>query len=484
MAARRRLALHWKILIGLVAGAIVGIAIDQLWTADTWRSLGVNDPSAFMARRGSEVFASGTPADANAEAGLPAHAVRFITNVAAFVGQLFFQSLRLIAVPIVLGAIVVGVASIGDIRRLGRIGLKTFAYFIGTGVIAIAIGLLLANAIKPGHAVDPARRAEMTAAYQARVAESVERTHAVPSGWQTLINVIPANPFGALAEGQMLQVIFFALVLGAGLAMIDPEKARPFIAFFDTIVEVVLKIIGLIMVIAPFAVFALVAQAIAALGLDVLKAIAVYAGVVTLGLAIILLGVYPLFLRTLAGVGYVRFFRAMSPAMLTAFSSSSSSATLPVTIACATKRLGASDRVAAFVCPLGATVNMDGTAMYQGVAALFIAQMYDIPLSLPQQITLLLTALLASIGTPGIPGAGIVMLVIVLESVHVPAEGIAVILGVDRLLDMLRTVVNVAGDSSAVAVVARSEGELLSEAEVNARIAAEQAADGQAGISG
>lgn len=475
MAPRKRMALHWKIMIGLVLGALVGVAIDRYWTAETWRGVGVNDAGAFMAKRAKEVFASGTPSEANAGAGVVAHAVRVVSNVSAFVGQLFFQTLRFIAVPIVFCAVLVGVASLGDLRRLGRVGAKAFAYFVITGACAMAIGLVLANTVKPGHAVDAARRAEMTAAYQARVSESVAQTHNVPSGWQTAISIIPANPFEALTSAQMLQVIFFALALGVGLTMIDAERARPVVAIFEAFIDVILKIIGIVMIIAPFAVFALVAQAIVSLGLDVLGAIALYTAVVAFGLAIVLFAMYPLILRVFAGVGYRRYFKAMAPAMLTAFSSSSSSATLPVTISCVTRRLGASNRIAGFMCPIATTINMDGTAMYQGIAALFIAQMYSIDLSLTQQVSLVLTALLASLGTPGIPGAGIVMLVIILESVKIPAEGIAVILGVDRILDMMRTVVNVAGDSSAVAVVARSEGELLTEAEVNQRNATEAA---------
>lgn len=472
---RKKLALHWKILIGLVAGAIVGVAIAQLWTAETWASIGVNDPASFMAKRSGEVFASGTPSEANAGAGVVAHGVRVVSNVSAFVGQLFFQALRFIAVPIVFCAVLVGVASLGDLKRLGRVGLKAFLYFVITGACAMTIGLALANAVKPGHTVSADRRAELTAEYQSRVDESVKQTRNVPSGWQTAISVIPPNPFTALTSGQMLQVIFFALAIGVGLTMIDPSKSGPVITIFEAFIEVILKIIGIVMVIAPFAVFALVAQAIVTLGLEVLGAVAVYAGVVMFGLALVLFGMYPLILRLFAGVGYRRYFKAMAPAMLTAFSSSSSSATLPVTISCVTKRLGASNRVAGFVCPIATTINMDGTAMYQGIAALFIAQMYNVPLTVTDQVLLVLTALMASLGTPGIPGAGIVMLVIILESRNIPAEGIAVILGVDRVLDMMRTVVNVAGDSSAVAVVARSEGELLTEAQVNERNAIEEA---------
>lgn len=475
MATRRGLALHWKILIGFALGALVGIAVDRFWTPATWSSLGVNDPGAYLTPRGKEAFASGLGSPANESAGLVAGSVRFLRNLNLFVGQLFFQCLRFIAVPVVFCSLIVGVASLGDPKRLGRIGLKTLLYFATTGAIAITMGLLIANVVKPGRFVDAERRASMTAEYQSRVAESVQRTHDVPSGWQQAISVIPSNPFEALATTQMLQVIFFAMAIGLGLTMIPADRARPVMLFFDALTDVIIKLVGIVMRLAPYAVFALVANAISGMGLNVLGALLVYSVTVVAGLAFMLFGVYPLLLRSLAGVGYTRFFRAMSPAMLTAFSSSSSSATLPVTIQCANKRLGVSERITSFVCPLGATVNMDGTAMYQGIAALFIAQIYNIPLSIAGQVTIVLTALLASIGTPGIPGAGVVMLVIVLESVKVPSEGIAVILGVDRLLDMFRTVVNVAGDSTAAAFVARTEGELQTEAEVAAEAAAEAA---------
>lgn len=471
-----RLALHWKILIGLGLGILAGVAIDRLWTGDTWASLGVGDPSAYLARRSGEAFAVGKDADANAGAGLAAACVRALANLNTFVGQLFFRALRFIAVPVVLCSLVVGVASLGDLRRLGRIGLKTVAVFIATTALAIALGLVLANTIRPGSYIEASARAAMEAQQRARVAESIGRTVEVPSSWQQALDLLPANPFEALAtaamspgtirgQGSMLQVIVLSIILGAGLTMIRPERAEPVVRFFDALTEVIVRLIGLVMLIAPYAVFALVAQAIVVMGLDVLGAVAVYALTLVAGLAAVQFALYPLMLRALAGYGYRRFFRGLAPAMITAFSSSSSNATLPVTIDCTRRRLGVSNRVASFVCPLGATINMAGTAMYQGIAAVFIAQMYNMELSIAQQLTIVLTATLAAVGTPGIPGAGVVMLVIVLQSVHVPPEGVAVILGVDRLLDMCRTVVNITGDAAAAIVVARSEGELDAEGE-------------------
>lgn len=455
-----KVALHWKIVIGLVLGIAVGVLIDQLWTPGTWRALGVGDPGAYMAKRSGEVFAVGRPSDQNEGAGAPAAAVRAVSNVNALVGQFFFRALRFIAVPIVLCSLTVGVASLGDLKRLGRIGLRTIAIFVVTTMLSVAIGLTLANVIRPGHYVDEAKRSEFTAQYESRVAESRQRTQEVPSLWQQAVDLVPANPFEALSKAAMLQVIVFALVIGAGLTMIPESKAAPVIAFFDALTQAIVKLVGLVMLTAPYAVFALVCQAIVAIGLDVLGAVIVYALTLVAGLAIVLFGLYPLMLKVLAGYGYARFFRGLSPAMLTAFSSSSSNATLPVTIECTERRLGVSERIASFVCPLGATINMAGTAMYQGIAALFIAQMVGMELSVGQQITIVLTATLAAIGTPGIPGAGVVMLVIVLDAVGVPPEGIAVILGVDRLLDMCRTVVNIAGDAATAVMVAKGEGEL------------------------
>ncbi len=471
MTQRRKLALHWKIVIGLVLGVAVGVALDRLWTPGTWASIGVNDPKSFMAKRAGEVFSSGVQSEANVEAGFVAGAVRFVVNANTLIGQLFFRSLRFIAVPIVLCSLTVGVASLGDLKRLGRIGAKTIGFFVFTTAISIAIGLSIADVVAPGKRIAPEARAEMTAQYQANVEASVGRTSEIPSFWQQGLDLVPPNPFEALARAQMLQIIVTAMALGAALTMIPTSKSEPVVRFFDALTDAIVMLVSAIMRLAPVAVFTLVAPAIVIMGLDVLKAVGVYCIVLVGGLAAVMLVVYPVMLRVVAGVGFSRFFRALSPAMLTAFSSSSSNATLPVTISCTINRLGVSERIASFVCPLGATINMAGTAMYQGVATVFIAQMYGMELTIGQQAVIVLTATLAGIGTPGIPGAGVVMLVIVLESVGVPADGIAVILGVDRILDMCRTVVNITGDAAAAAVVAKTEGELLSESEVNKRLA-------------
>lgn len=449
-----RLATHWKILIGLALGLLIGLLINEFWTEQTWAGLRVNDAAAFIANK---------PAEANADASFLAHSVRFISNANKLVGDLFMRGLRFIAVPIVLFSLIVGAAQLGDLRRVGRVGGKALGIFLVTTAVAVTIGLVLANVLRPGEFVSAQTRAALEAARAAEVAQRVGQRGDVPTLWAQILDLVPANPFQALASANMLQVIVFALAVGVGLTMLPAAKAQPVIAVCDAMTEVMVKIVRGVMFIAPVAVLCLIAPVMANMGLEALRALSVYCMVLVVGLALVCFVHYPLWVLFVARISPIRFFRALAPAQLLAFSSSSSSATLPVTMSCVRDRLGVSERITSFVCPLGATVNMDGTALYQGVATVFIAQMAAIPLSIGDQLTVVLTATLASIGTPGIPGAGVVLLVIVLESVGVPPAGIAVILGVDRLLDMFRTVVNVTGDAMVSAVVARSEGESLAE---------------------
>jgi proton glutamate symport protein len=292
-----------------------------------------------------------------------------------------------------------------------------------------------------------------------------------------ILDVVPSNPFAAMAEGNTLQVVVAALLVGVAITLLPSEKARVLTDFFDAMTDVVIKIVEMILLIAPFAVFALIVVVLSDLGVGMLLSLLKYAGVVVAGLAIVMFGVYPAILKAFTPVGYRRFFRAISPAQLLAFSSSSSGATLPVTMECCEHRLGVKEEVGSFVLPIGATINMDGTALYQGVAAVFIAQLYGMHLTVGDQIHIVLTATLASIGTAAVPGVGIVMLVIVLDAVNIPLEGIAVILGVDRILDMCRTTVNVTGDCMTAAVVAHTEGALLTEEQVEARLAERRALD-------
>jgi proton glutamate symport protein len=461
--APQRLALHWRILIGLILGIGVGLVLNWQWTAETWARLGVHDAAAFRAW---------LPSEQN-DPGPIALIARFLIQLNDFVADLFLRGLWFVAVPIVLFSLIVGVSSLNNLRKLSRIGSKTVGIYLGTTAVAITLGLVLANVVAPGRFVPEGTREELAARMQQQAQAGIQRAEARPGAWQTVLEIVPRNPFEALATGQMLQVVFVALLIGIALTLIPRDKALPVIRFCEGMTETIIRIVYIIMIVAPFAVFALVVRMVAPMGMDVLSALIAYVLVVVAGLAIHMLGIYPLLFTLLAGVGYRRFFRAMLPAQLLAFSSSSSAATLPVTMRCTRDRLGVSDEVTSFVVPLGATINMDGTALYQGVAAVFIAQMYNLDLGIGEQLAIVATATLASIGTAGVPGVGTIMLVIVLRAVNIPLEGIAVILGVDRLLDMCRTVVNITGDATVATVVAGTEGGLLSEGELAKRAAAE-----------
>lgn len=473
MANRKRLALHWKILIGLALGVIVGLAVNQFWTAGTWRSLGVAEPASYLGSK-SAYKASIAEGGPNEAADVIAMGARQVRLAIGFAGDLFLNALKFIAVPIVLFSLIVGVSSLNDTSRLGRIGGKTIGIYLVTTAVAITVGLVAANLLGPGRGFDQEQRESLVAKEKANADQKVgsaneEREKTV---WKVLLDIVPTNPFGAMANGNTLQVVVVALLVGVAITMLPRDKAQPLIVFFDAMTEVIIKIVEMILVIAPYAVFALLVRVIADLGTDVLLSLLKYCAVVVLGLSIMCFVVYPSVLLAFTPVRYRRFFRAISPAQLLAFSSSSSGATLPVTMECCEERLGVREEIGSFVLPVGATINMDGTALYQGVAAVFIAQMYGMDLTIGQQAQIVLTATLASIGTAAVPGVGIVMLVIVLESVGIPLEGIAVILGVDRILDMCRTTVNVTGDCMVATVVAHSEKALLTEDEVNARLEA------------
>ncbi len=445
-----KLALHWQILIALALGIVLGLTLNRVWTPSVWQGLGVGDAAAFLADKSAE---------ANAGAGLAARAVRWLIEANQFVADLFVRCLRFVAVPIVLFSLIAGTASLGNISTLGRIGIKTLAMFIFTTVVAIVIGLGLANFFGPGRQIDEATRAMLSAGQEAAAAGRIADVAKVQTMWQQFLEMMPRNPFEALAKGDMLQTIVFAMVVGAGLTMIPAEKARPVAALFDALTDVMIKVVGGIMRLAPLAVVCLITPVLARMGLDVLKALAGYCVMFTFGIALVLYVEYPILLRVLARQPVLAFYRGLAPAKLMALSTSSSNATLPVTIACC-RSMGVSERVAAFVLPLGATINMNGTAMYLAVASLFIAQLYGIDLTLGQQASIVITATLAAIGTPGIPSASIVFLVVILEGLGVPPQGIAVILGVDAILDRVRTVANIAGDAVTAVIVAKSEGEL------------------------
>ncbi len=375
------------------------------------------------------------------------------------VGTAFIRLISLVVVPLVLASLIVGAASLGDPRKLGRVGLKTIVYYLLTTAFSIALGLLLANSIRPGAGLPESVKNQLLANFGGQLDVAVGRAVERPSMIETLLNIIPTNPAQSLAEGTMLQIIFFAILVGVAISLTPRERTGTFLSFFEGLNEVMIQIVHLVIRLAPYGVFALIASVVASFGFHILLSLVKYALVTIAGL-LILNFFYPPIVRLFAGMKPSQFLRGIRPAQLIAFSTSSSSATLPVTIQCSTENLGVPLDIASFVLPLGATINMNGTALYQGVSAVFIAQVYGMQLTVVDQLTIVLTATLAAIGTAGAPGVGMLMLVIVLKQVGIPLEGIALILGVERILDMFRTAINITGDASAAVVVAASEGEL------------------------
>jgi len=420
--------LHWQIITGLILGLVFGIvAAAQGWSAFT---------SAWIAPW----------------------------------GQIFLRLLLLIAVPLVLASLITGVASLSDMKKLSRIGGKTIAIYMATTVVALIIGLVLVNVMKPGASVpqDMREKLETTFAEQAESGMETAARAAERGPLDPLVDMVPGNVFLAASNNRnMLQIVFFAIFAGIALLMIPKEKARPLLDLFDSLNDMIIKMVEVIMLAAPVGVFALMADTITSIAgddlaqiLELLGALGFYCIVVLLGLILHTTLTYGSMMVLLTPRSIKEFVRALTPVQLVAFSTSSSGATLPVTMERVEKELGVSEEVSSFVLPLGATINMDGTGLYQAVAAVFIAQTIGMDLDLSAQLTIVFTAVLASIGTAGVPGAGIIMLVIILESVGVPSAGIALILGVDRILDMCRTVTNVTGDATVATVVAASEGEL------------------------
>ncbi len=376
------------------------------------------------------------------------------------IGALFMRLLKMVIVPLVFSSLLVGVASLGDVRKLGRLGSRTIGLYIGTTAIAVGLGLLCANLITPGSFMDPEAKAKLLSEFQNVASSKSEAASQAPSMIENLINIIPTNPIGSLAAGEMLQIIFFALMLGVSLTMLK-EKGETLIKFFDDLQEAMVVLINLIMKLAPYGVAALVAAVIGQSGWSVLKALLVYTITVLIGLTLHAILVYGGLVKLIVKAPLGEFFKAIRPAQLLAFSTSSSSAALPVSMECAEKNVKMSKEVASFILPLGSTVNMDGTALYQGVAAVFIAQVFGLDLSIADQLSIVLAATMASIGAAGVPGAGIVTLALVLTTSGIPQVGLALILGMDRLLDMFRTAVNVTGDLSVATVMAKLEGEKL-----------------------
>ncbi len=391
-----------------------------------------------------------------------------------FIGTLFIRLITMIVIPLVVASLLVGTASLGDIRKLGRMGGKTVAYYLCTTAVAVMLGLIVSNVVRPGSRIDPATRDRLAASFAGEAADKVALAAQKPGVKEIILNMVPSNPFGAAASGDLLPLIVFTIIFGAAISLVEKDRRDAVILFFNGVNDAVMVIIDWVMKLAPLAVFVLIAAVVARFGFDLLQSLVFYALTVIVGLLLQVFGTYALLVRVLAKLNPVDFFKRIAEAPLVAFSTSSSSATLPITMETAEEDLGISNEVSSFVLPLGATINMDGTALYQAVAVMFIAQIYGIPMGVPQQLTIVLTATLASIGAAGVPSAGIVTLILVLQSVGMAAEtqaGIALILGVDRILDMMRTAVNVTGDLSAASFVARSEGERLEPRPVDHAIA-------------
>ncbi|MGB5945088.1 dicarboxylate/amino acid:cation symporter [Paenisporosarcina sp.] len=360
------------------------------------------------------------------------------------VGKIFINLITMLVVPIVFISIALGTAGLGDPKKLGRIGLKTISYFLATTSVAIVIGLGLAYLFEPGNA----------GTFNTTGLEySSEKA---PPISETLLNIIPTNPIQSFAEGNMLQIIVFAIFIGFALTMLGTkvEKVKDLLEQGN---DIMMYLVNLVMKFAPYGTFALLASAIGQQGLDAIKAMSLYMIVVLLALVVHAIVTYGSTILLIAKRNPIHFFKGFAPAMGVAFSTSSSNATLPVSMSVAQKNLGVPKTISSFVQPLGATINMDGTAIMQGVATIFIAQVYDVNLSLTALVIVVLTAVLASIGTAGVPGVGLIMLAMVLTSVDLPVEGIALIIGIDRLLDMARTAVNITGDAACAVIVAETE---------------------------
>lgn len=418
----KKLALHWQILIGMVAGVVFAFILSKF----SW---------------GSE----------------------FIGDWVKPFGTIFINALKLIAVPLILASLIKGVSDLKDISKLSKMGGRTIGIYIMTTVVAVSIGLLIVNIVKPGNAISEETRVELIKSYEgdasSKIADAQKQKDAGPL--QALIDLVPSNIFSAAGNNRnMLQVIFFAVFFGIGLILIPEEQSRPVKAFFDGFNEVILKLIDLIMLVAPIGVFALLAALVVeSPSTDLFQALAMYGLCVVCGL-LIMIGVYILLVWIFTKRSPLSFINGISPAQLLAFSTSSSAATLPVTMERVEEHLGVEKEVTSFVLPIGATINMDGTSLYQAVAAVFIAQAFGMELAFGTQLGIIATATLASIGSAAVPGAGMVMLVIVLAQAGIPEAGLALIFAVDRPLDMCRTTVNVTGDAAVSMIVAKSVDKL------------------------
>ncbi|HHG86138.1 MAG TPA: cation:dicarboxylase symporter family transporter [Bacteroidetes bacterium] len=383
------------------------------------------------------------------------------------IGAIFIRLVKMVVVPLILASLILGAANLGDVRKLGSIGLKSFGFFTLTTAIAVSIGVLCANVFRPGDGLPETKKQELLAQFQKTTSKKVE---SVTTGVQKtefekikdlVVKMVPTNPIKSLADGDMLAIIFFALFTGICITLIPWAKAETFVKTMEGVNEFVLKMVMIAMEAAPYGVFALIVGVVADMGIDILLPLLKYGAVVVGALLLHLIFTYFSFIFFYLKQNPLKYMKAIKEALLLGFSTSSSSATLPISLNVAQKNLNVSNDVSSFVLPLGATINMDGTALYQGVAAIFIAQVYGIDLSFTAQIVMVLTATLASVGAAGVPGAGMITLAVVLSTAGIPVEGIALIFGLDRLLDMFRTMINITGDITCAAVMAKSEGEKI-----------------------
>ena len=418
----KKLALHWQILLGMVFGVFFAFILIQF----TW---------------GKDII---------------------VDWVKPF-GTIFINLLKLIAVPLILASLIKGISDLKDISKLSKMGGRTIGLYILTTVLAVSIGLVIVNIIKPGSYISEQTRTELVASYTADANSKIEAANkqSEVGPLQSLIDIVPDNIIKASADnGNMLQVIFFAVIFGIAMIFLPEDKSKPVKDFFDSFNEIILKMIDLIMLFSPIGVFALLAAIVAeSPSLDLFKALGMYGLTVIIGL-ILVMCIYLVLVKVFAKKSPRFFIDGISPAQLLAFSTSSSAATLPVTMERTVDNLGVDDEVASFVLPIGATINMDGTSLYQAVAAVFIAQSFGMDLSLATQLGIIVTATLASIGSAAVPGAGMVMLVIVLAQAGIPEAGLALIFAIDRPLDMCRTTVNVTGDAAVSMIVAKSVNKL------------------------
>ncbi len=392
---------------------------------------------------------------------------KFSTDWIKPLGTIFINLLKIVAVPLVIASLIAGISGMSSMAHLSSLGTKTIALYLFTTVLAVSIGIGYAYMLAPGTGFPEHKREQLKSLYQNSVQEKAHTatkvSHSGPL--QPLLDMFASNFFTAASDNRnMLQVIVFVVIFGVALVMVEPQVAAPVKDFFAGVSEVVIKMVILIMKFAPIGVFALVASLIVdfagdnpAMALELLMVLAWYALTVLVGLATMIFVVYPLLVMMVSHCGYADFFKGIFPAQMTAFTTSSSAATLPVSMQCITENLGVSRQTASFVLPLGATVNMDGTSLYQAVAAVFIAQAYGLELTMVQIVGLIFTVVVASIGTPAVPGAGLVMMIVILEQAGIPAEGLALILAPDRILDMCRTIVNITGDACVCLLVDKKE---------------------------